>query len=38
MLKVENLTFRYSGRKPSVLDNFSMEICMGKAISGVNNN
>lgn len=38
MLIVENLTFRYSGRKPSVLDNFSMEIGMGKAISCINNN
>jgi len=32
MLKVENLTFRYSRRKPPVLDNFSMEIGMGKVM------
>ncbi len=32
MLKVENITFRYSRRRPPVLDNFSMEIGLGKVV------
>ena len=32
MLKIENLTFRYSRRKPPVLDDFSMEIGSGSVV------
>lgn len=32
MLKIENLTFRYSRRKPPVLDDFSMEIGNGSVV------
>lgn len=33
MLKIENLTFRYSRRKPPVLDDFSMEIGSGSVVA-----